>query len=78
MANSYTNKKGQTYYLHSKEILSSKNKKPRTIRFFSKVAEGAIDIPDTHFATESERSGLPFLKKKQPAESKPEPDPEAK
>lgn len=54
MAYSYKNSKGRTYYLHSRGRLF----------FFSKDPAGSIDLPEGYEAVESERTGLPMLKKK--------------
>jgi hypothetical protein len=51
----HTNSKGRTYYLHSKGRLF----------FFSKSEEDSIDLPDGYNVVESERTGLPMLKKKE-------------
>ena len=63
MAYAYTNSKGRTYYLHSRET-TLKNGGSQTIYFFGKEAkEGAIDaVPAGYVVTES-RNGLPVLKK---------------
>lgn len=64
MAYSYTNAKGNTYYLHMKETtLKSGNK--QTIYFFSKEIkdEGALDeVPEGRVVSET-KNGLPVLKK---------------
>lgn len=63
MAYSYTNSKGTTYYLHSKET-TLKNGRVQRIYFFAKdVREGSLDsIPDGRMVAES-KNGLPVLKK---------------
>ena len=63
MAYAYTNSKGRTYYLHSRET-TLKNGGTQTIYFFAKeVKDGAIDsVPSGYVVTES-RNGLPVLKK---------------
>jgi hypothetical protein len=65
MAFSKTNSKGQTYYLHKKDV-TLRGGRPQTIYFFAKVAkEGAIDeIPEGYETMENKRTGLPMLKKK--------------
>ncbi len=64
MAFSYTNKKGNTYILHSRQT-TLKNGAKQTIYFFAKEAkEGALDaVPDGYAVSES-KNGLPVLKKK--------------
>lgn len=63
MAYSYTNSKGKTYVLHSKQT-QLKNGKTQTIYFFAKEAkEGALDsVPEGYVVSES-KNGLPVLKK---------------
>ena len=63
MAYSYTNSKGTTYYLHSKET-TLKNGRVQRIYFFAKdVRDGSLDaIPDGRMVAES-KNGLPVLKK---------------
>lgn len=64
MAYSYTNSKGQTYYLHFR-IGSGRSKKGE-LYFFSRSSEGddvMKDLPKGYEVRESERSGLPVLRK---------------
>lgn len=65
MAFSYTNSKGQTYYLHMKEV-TLKNGRQQTIYFFARdVRDGALDeVPAGYQVVETQRTGLPLLKKK--------------
>lgn len=64
MAYTFKNSKGVTYYLHSKNALLRGGE--RKIFYFSKTEkENTIDkIPDGYEIKESERTGLPVLKKK--------------
>lgn len=64
MAFAYTNSKGQTYYLHMKEV-TLKNGRRQTIYFFARdVREGALDeVPAGYQVVETERTGMPVLKK---------------
>lgn len=66
MAFSYKNKKGDTYYLHSRAVTLRGSGKVQTIYFFArKESEGAMDtLPDAYMVKEVERTGLPVLKKK--------------
>lgn len=66
MAYSYTNSKGQTYYLHSREVTLRGGNRQQTIYYFAKQAgSGAIDeLPGGFEVKESERTGLPVLKRK--------------
>jgi hypothetical protein len=63
MAYSYTNSKGNTYYLHSRET-TLKNGRQQTIYYFAKEAkQGSLDrVPSGYVVSES-RNGLPVLKK---------------
>lgn len=55
MAYSHKSRKsGKTYYLHKKGRLF----------YFSADPKGAIDMPPGYTVVESERTGLPLLKKK--------------
>ena len=65
MAFSFTNSKGNTYYLHSKTTML-KSGREQTIYFFAKTVkdEGSLDaVPDGYEVSES-KNGLPVLKKK--------------
>jgi hypothetical protein len=63
MAYSYTNSRGNTYYLHKRDT-TLKNGRQQTIYFFAKdVRDGAMDnVPGGYQVAES-RNGLPVLKK---------------
>jgi len=65
MAYSKTNSKGQTYYLHSKDVIL-RGGRPQTIYFFGKeIKEGALDeLPEGYEVMENKRTGLPMLRKK--------------
>lgn len=65
MAYSHTNSKGQTYYLHSKDV-TLRGGRQQTIYYFAKEVkdEGALDeIPEGRVVVENSRTGLPMLKK---------------
>ncbi len=51
---SYTNRKGQVYYLHKKGKLY----------YFSRDPLGSIQLPTGYYVKENEQTGLPILKKK--------------
>ena len=53
MAFEYKNSRGKTYYLHNKGRLF----------FFSKDQAGAVDMPAGYKVVESQKTGLPLLKK---------------
>jgi len=65
MAYSKTNSKGQTYYLHSKDV-TLRGGRPQTIYFFAKTEkEGTLDeLPAGYEVMENKRTGLPMLRKK--------------
>jgi len=58
------NSKGQTYFLHQREV-TLKGGRLQTIYFFGKEAkEGAIDaLPEGYEVIENTRTGLPILRK---------------
>jgi hypothetical protein len=63
-AYSYTNSKGQTYYLHSKDV-TLKNGRVQTIYYFAReVREDALEeVPAGYKVVETKRTGMPVLKK---------------
>ena len=66
MAYSHVNSRGQTYYLHSKDVKLRGSGRTQTIYYFAKVAKAeAINaIPGGKTVVENERTGLLFLKGK--------------
>lgn len=65
MPYSYTNKKGQQYYLHGKEVTLQGGRKQRIHYFAREPKEGeAMDnVPDGYEVVENERTGLPFVRR---------------
>ncbi|MSR68674.1 hypothetical protein EXS66_02720 [Candidatus Saccharibacteria bacterium] len=64
MAFSHENSKGQTYYLHSKEVTLKGGRLQRIYYFGREAKEAAIDaMPDGYIIVENTRTGLPILKK---------------
>jgi len=64
MAFSHENSKGQTYYLHSKEVTLKGGRLQRIYYFGREDKEAAIDaMPDGYIIVENPRTGLPILKK---------------
>ncbi len=63
-AYSYTNKKGQTYYLHTREV-TLKNGRVQRIYFFARdIRDGALEeVPAGYEVIETKRTGMPVLKK---------------
>lgn len=64
MAYAHKNSKGQTYYLHSKDVIL-RGGREQTIYYFAKeVKEGALDaLPEGRVVVENQRTGLPLLKR---------------
>jgi hypothetical protein len=64
MAFSHVNSKGQTYYLHRREV-TLKGGRQQTIYFFAREEkDGVIDeLPSGYIVIENPRTGLPILKK---------------
>ncbi len=63
MAYEYTNSKGKTYILHSKET-TLRNGRNQTLYFFAKEAkDGSLEaVPEGYEVSES-KNGLPVLKR---------------
>ena len=63
MAFTYTNSKGQSYILHSKDTVL-KNGQERTIYYFAKEDKGnALDAVPAGYQVSETKNGLPVLKK---------------
>jgi hypothetical protein len=64
MAYEYTNDRGVTYFLHSKDVVLRGNYE-QTIYYFAREAkEGAIDaLPEGREVIVNKRTGLPLLRK---------------
>lgn len=64
MAFTYTNKKGQKYILHTRQV-KLKNGRTQTIYFFARdEREGSLDaVPAGYKVVETQRTGMPVLKK---------------
>lgn len=65
MAFSYTNSKGDTYYLHGKKV-TLKNGRVQQIYYFARdvrPAESLDAVPAGYEVFETERTGMPVLKK---------------
>lgn len=64
MAYSHKNSKGQTYYLHSKNVTLRGGRKQTIYYFAREVKPGAIDeLPEGRMVVENKRTGLPLLKR---------------
>lgn len=65
MAFSHTNSKGNTYYLHGKEVTLKGGRQQMIYYFAKEIKPGALDeLPADREVMESSRTGLPILKKK--------------
>lgn len=66
VAYTHKNSKGQTYYLHSKEV-TLKGGRKQTIYYFAREEDKkfALDaVPADRQVSENPRTGLPLLKRK--------------
>jgi len=65
MAYEFTNKKGVTYYLHFKDV-NLKGGRIQRIYFFARDvrADSLDEVPDAYEVMETERTGMPILRKK--------------
>jgi hypothetical protein len=63
-AYAYKNSKGQTYYLHTREV-TLKNGRVQRIYFFARdIRDGALqEVPAGYQVVETERTGMPVLKR---------------
>lgn len=61
---SYTNAKGQVYYLHTKDV-TLKNGRVQTIYFFARdIREGSLEaVPKGYEVMETKRTNMPVLKR---------------
>jgi hypothetical protein len=59
MVFSFTNSKGQVYYLHSRE-----GRGGAKLFFFSKDPSGAIDLPEGFEVFENPKTSLPMIRRK--------------
>lgn len=67
MAYSHTNSKGQTYFLHTKEVTLRGGRLQRIYYFAreEKPADALDAMPEGYQVVENKRTGLPMLKKAQ-------------
>ena len=65
MSYSYQNSRGTEYYLHVRSRTVASGKQVHLYFFAKKPGKGAIaELPDGYKVIESEKTGLPILKKK--------------
>ena len=64
MAFSYKNAKGQTYYLHYRDVTLRGGRKQRIYFFARDVRSSSLDaVPAGYEVMETKRTGMPVLKK---------------
>ena len=65
MAFSHTNSKGQTYFLHTKEVTLRGGRLQRIFYFAREVKpQGGLDaVPEGYEVVENNKTGLPMLKR---------------
>ena len=64
MAYEFTNTKGVTYYLHYKDVNLKGGRMQRIYYFARDIRDGSMDaVPAGYKAVETERTGMPILKK---------------
>ena len=64
MAFSYKNKKGDTYILHFKDVILRGGRKQRIYFFARDERDDSLDsVPAGYKVVETERTGMPVLKK---------------
>jgi uncharacterized membrane protein len=65
MAYSYKNSKGQTYYLHMRDVKLRGSGKTQRIYFFAReTRSGSLnDVPTGYKVVENKKTGLPVLKR---------------
>ncbi|MCJ7582698.1 MAG: hypothetical protein MUP98_19450 [Candidatus Aminicenantes bacterium] len=64
MAYEFKNSKGVTYYLHFKDVNLKGGRQQRIYFFARDVRDGSLDaVPNGYIAVETERTGMPILKK---------------
>jgi len=65
MPYAHTNSRGQTYFLHSRDV-TLRGGRTQKIFFFAKdIRPGALDsLPEGYTVQETAKTGMPILKKK--------------
>jgi hypothetical protein len=58
-----SNKTGETYYLHSKEVTLRGGRKQVIYYFAREEKENSSEIPEGYEVMENSRTGLPMLRK---------------
>lgn len=64
MSYTTTNSRGQTYFLHGRNVLLKNGREQRIYYFGKEAKEGALDtLPSGYVVSENTKTGLPILKK---------------
>jgi len=65
VAFTHKNSKGDTYYLHGKDVTLRNGRKQRIFYFAraEKAGEALSEVPSGYAVGENQRTGLPFLSK---------------
>lgn len=64
MAYAHTNSKGQTYFLHSRNVTLRGGRKQMIFFFAREEKDGALDeVPHGYHVIENKKTGLPMLKR---------------
>jgi hypothetical protein len=64
MAFEYRNSKGVAYYLHAKDVVLKGGRQQKIFFFARDIRDGALDaVPDGYTVMETEKTGMPILKK---------------
>lgn len=64
MAYQFTNSRGATYYLHSKDVTLKGGRLQKIYYFAKAVGPNALDaVPDGFVVEETKKTGMPILKK---------------
>lgn len=64
MAYAHTNSKGQTYFLHSRNVTLRGGRKQMIFFFAREEKEGVLDaVPHGYSVIENKKTGLPMLKR---------------
>ena len=65
MAFKFTNSKGVDYFLHFRDVTLRGGREQRIYFFAREVRDNALDaVPDGYEVVETERTGMPVLRKK--------------
>lgn len=64
MAYAHTNSRGQTYFLHSRNVTLRGGRKQMIYFFAREERDGSLDkVPEGYTVVENKKTGLPMLKR---------------